>query len=103
MIVIDEEKNSWFLFEEEGKLLFDVNCSHSFVGYDFMMFLNEDEIALYKEKGREYLNALANSIDYSCPISRSSTSKYKDRYVYDQYSEKSLDAINSWRKKNGAI
>ncbi|MBY5939227.1 hypothetical protein [Marinobacter nauticus] len=103
MRVIDEEKNSWFLFEEEGKLLFDVNCSHSFVGYDFMMFLNEEEIALYKEQGRGYLNELANAIDYSSPISRSSTSKYKERYVYDQYSEKSLDAIDSWRGNNDSM
>lgn len=102
MKVIDEEKSSWFLFEEDGKLLFDVNCSHSFVGYDFMMFLNEEEIALYKEKGREYLNELANAIDYSSPISKTSTSKYKERYVYEQYSEQSLDAIDVWREQNGA-
>lgn len=102
MKVIDEEKSSWFLFEEDGKLLFDVNCSHSFVGYDFMMFLNEQEIALYKEKGREYLNELANAVDYSSPISKTSTSKYKERYVYEQYSEQSLDAIDVWREQNGA-
>lgn len=102
MKVIDEEKSSWFLFEEDGKLLFDVNCSHSFVGYDFMMFLNEEEIALYKEKGREYLNDLANAIDFSSPISKTSTSKYKERYVYEQYSERSLDAIDVWREHNGA-
>ncbi len=101
MKVIDEEKSSWFLFEEDGRLLFDVNCSHSFVGYDFMMFLNEEEVALYKEKGREYLNELANAIDYSSPISKTSTSKYKERYVYEQYSEQSLDAIDVWREKNG--
>jgi len=100
MRVVDEEKNSWFLFEDGGKLLFDVNCSYSFVGYDFMMFFNEEEIALYNEKGRVYLNELADSIYYSSPISRSSTSKYKERYVYDQYSERSLDAIDTWREKN---
>ena len=102
MKVIDEEKSSWFLFEEDGKLLFDVNCSYSFVGYDFMMFLNEEEIALYKEKGREYLNDLANAIDFSSPISKTSTSKYKERYIYEQYSEQSLDAIDVWREHNGA-
>jgi hypothetical protein len=101
MKVIDQEKNSWYLFEEDGKLLFDVNCSHSFVGYDFMMILNEQEIALYKKNGREYLNELANQIDYSSPISKASNSEYKDRYVYDKYSEKSMDAINLWRKENG--
>lgn len=102
MKVIDEEQSSWFLFEEGGRLLFDVNCSHSFVGYDFMMFLNEEEVALYKEKGREYLHELADSIDYSSPISKSSTSKYKDRYVYDKYSEQSLDAIDTWRQQSGS-
>jgi len=101
MKVIDEERSSWFLFEEDGKLLFDVNCSHSFVGYNFMMFLNEEEVSLYKEKGREYLNELANAIDYSSPISKISTSKYKERYVYEQYSEQSLDAIDVWRELNG--
>jgi len=79
MKVIDEERSSWFLFEEDGKLLFDVNCSHSFVGYNFMMFLNEEEVSLYKEKGREYLNELANAIDYSSPISKICPSKYKER------------------------
>ncbi|MBT3031878.1 MAG: hypothetical protein KME36_12335 [Candidatus Thiodiazotropha sp. (ex Lucina pensylvanica)] len=101
MKVIDEEKSSWFLFEEEGRLLFDVNCSHSFVGYDFMMFLNDEEIARYKEKGREYLNELVKAIDYSSPISKTSTSKYKERYIYEQYSEQSLDAIDVWREQNG--
>ena len=99
MRVIAEAKNSWFLFEEEGKLLFDVNCSNSFVGYDFMMFLNDEEVAQYQKSGREYLNALANSIDYSSPISKTSSSPYKDRYVYDTYSEKSLDAIDAWRRE----
>ena len=100
MKVIDQEKNSWYLFEEDGKLLFDVNCSHGFVGYDFMMFLNEKEIELYKNHGREYLNELANQIDYSSPISKSSNSKFKDRYIYDKFSKKSLDAIDLWHKEN---
>ncbi len=91
MKVIDEERSSWFLFEEEGELLFDVNCSHSFVSYDFMMFLNAEEVTAYKAKGREYLNELANAINYSSPISKTSTSEYKKRYVYEQYSEHSLN------------
>ena len=103
MKVINQEKNSWFLFEEEGKLLFDVNCSHSFVSYDFMMFLDEKEVGLFRRNGREYLNELANQIDYSSPISKSSNSKYKVRYVSGEYFKKSLDAIEIWRKGNGNL
>lgn len=100
MKVTDHEPNSWFLFEVDGKHLLNVSCSHSFTGYDFKMHLNDEEILSYKEKGRTYLNELARTIDFSSPISKLSTSKYKERYVCDEYSKQTLDAIEKWYKSD---
>ncbi|VAW71476.1 hypothetical protein MNBD_GAMMA12-3802 [hydrothermal vent metagenome] len=98
MKVIDQAKNFWYLFEEGGGFLLDVNCSHNFVSYDFMLFLDEKEIELYNNNGNEYLNELANQINYLSPISKLRNSKYKARNVHDEYAEKSVEAIDLWRK-----
>ena len=100
MNVIDEEPHSWFLFEFEDSLLFSANCEFSFVGYDFMMFLSEGESKKYKTIGHEYLNDLAASINVSVPISKGSKSIYKNRNVSNEYSAKSLNAVEHWRKIN---
>ena len=100
MEVVDQEPHSWFLFKLGNQFLFSANCEYSFVGYDFIMFLSEDEINEFHESGHEFLNELANAINVSVPISKTSKSVYKDRNVSNKYSEKSLDAVEHWRKLN---
>ncbi len=100
MEVVDQEPHSWFLFKLGDEFLISANCEFSFVGYDFIMFLSEDEVIKFKELGHEYLNELANAINVSVPISRTSKSIYKERNVSEEYSEKSLDAVEYWRKSN---
>ena len=51
MRVIDHEPQFWFLFEDENeRLILDVNCEYSFVSYDFMMFLSDEEMSDYKKR-----------------------------------------------------
>jgi len=54
MKVVDTERWAWFLFEHEGKLYIDANCSISAFGYSFMIELNDEECENYRKDGREY-------------------------------------------------
>lgn len=101
MEVVDQEPHSWFLFKMGNEFLFSANCEFSFVGYDFIMFLSQNEINKFNELGHEYLNELANAINVSVPISKTSKSIYKDRNVSSEYSEKFLDAVEYWCNLNG--
>ncbi|MTW11753.1 hypothetical protein GM658_14195 [Pseudoduganella eburnea] len=97
MKVLDHEPQCWFLLEDEGSLLLDANCNHSFIGYDFLLRLNSEELAQYKTKGHDYLSWLADDIQNSAPILAASTSKYKDRNLSEAYSGRVLAAIRAWR------
>jgi hypothetical protein len=99
--IVDHEPHFWFLAEENGSLFVDANCNHSFVGYSFMIELSPEEMAEYKNKGRGYLNWLAQNIQDSAPILAASNSSYKGRDVSAIYSEKLQLAVESWRKTNG--
>lgn len=93
MKLLDHKENSWYFFEEGKRFILHVECSHSFVGYDFLMFLNDEEISNYQKIGRSFLEQLANEIDFSCPIAKESTSKYKGRNLDESYIQKAVDAM----------
>ncbi len=97
MRVIDTEDQRWFLFEYRDKLYLDANCNHSFLGYTYMIELNESELHLYQLEGREYLNRLSHNIHYSAPIAKRSQSAYKGRDVTKQFSIHACEAIEKWR------
>ncbi|QEM82615.1 hypothetical protein [Halomonas binhaiensis] len=97
MKVIDHEDQSWFLFEHDGTLLLDVNCSHSFVGYTYLIALNDDELAAYEKGGHEYLSALAHDVHYTAPIVEDSQSPFRGRDLSRQYSELTMEAVRQWR------
>ncbi|MCG8706785.1 hypothetical protein, partial [Vibrio vulnificus] len=97
MRVIDTEEQRWFLFEHEDVLYLDANCNHSFLGYTYMIKLNEAELNLYQSEGREYLNLLSHDIHYSAPIAKGSQSAFKGRDVTKQLSTLALEAIEKWR------
>lgn len=97
MKVIDYQEQEWFLFEHDGKLYLDANCNHSFIGYSFMIELNEDERKLYKVGGHEYLSRLAYEIHYSAPIVVDSTSAFKGRDETKILGDLATEAVRIWR------
>ncbi len=97
MIVLDDEHYRWTLLEENGQLFLDAMCSHSAVDYYFLLALNEEEILLFKKKGRSYFDSLASSIHHSAPGVRGSKSPYKPRsLVMTPERERANDAIKRW-------
>ena len=95
MRVIDSSPQFWYLLEERDDLILTVNCEHSFVGYDFTLKLNSDERSQYEQDGKVYISQLAEAINYSSPIARSSASPYKNRNIDAQYNPAILRAVQS--------
>lgn len=81
MHVIDHEPSGWFLVLDEHRLLLDVNVSHSFISYNFLMELNHQESAAYASDGHEFISELAKAIQYSAPGMRGSNSPYSHRNI----------------------
>ncbi|CAN7441258.1 hypothetical protein LJR118_002918 [Acidovorax sp. LjRoot118] len=102
MQVIDHEPASWILVQHGSSLLLDVNCSHSFVSYSFLLQLNEAETALYAERGRDCLHELAHAIHHSAPGVAASRSPYKARNVDREFGIQVLAAIQAHRAAQGA-
>ena len=98
MKVVDTKDHTWFLFEHEGDLYLDTNCTNSAIGYSYMIRLNEAERELYRMGAREYLSKLASEVEYSVPILADSTSIYKSRRVSYEISNLTLDAVRVWRE-----
>lgn len=99
MKVLDHEPHWWFLLEEDGALIVDANCSHSFSSYSFAIQLNPDEVAQYRSQGRSYIGELATGIQDSAPILKESRSAFKERNVTEQYSDRIMAAIGEWKAK----
>jgi hypothetical protein len=59
MQVVDHEPSGWFLVQDDDQILLDVNCSHSFISYDFLMKLNEHEVAAFSSNGHDFILELA--------------------------------------------
>lgn len=97
MKVLDHEPQWWFLLEDEGVLYLDVNCNHSFIGYEFLLRLDAGEVAKFRAEGRAYISWLAEEIQNSAPILASSNSRYKGRDVSHEYSGRVTAAVNEWR------
>lgn len=104
MRVLDEENYLWFLMDEDGQLYLDAVCSHSAVDYLFLLRLNEEEVALFRDKGRTYLNELAYRIHHSSPGVQRSKSPYKSRtLVMTPERERADAAISDWRDRHRNI
>jgi hypothetical protein len=102
MRVIDHEPQWWFLLEKKGEFFIDVNCSHSFIGYDVTVKLNSEETTRYKDKGRDFLSWLAEDIHNSVPVLKISHSPYKDRDISKQYSDEITAAVADWARGDSA-
>ena len=97
MEVVDHEPHFWFLLREDGSLFLDVACEHSAVSYNVLIQLNDEETARYSKYSRQYLSELAESIHYSAPGVRGSTSLYKSRNVSSKYDAQVMAAVTAWR------
>ncbi|WP_133491053.1 MULTISPECIES: hypothetical protein [Alcanivorax] len=97
MKVLDHEPYRWFLLEDSGDLLLDVNCHHSFVSYNVLIQLTPDEMQEYQRHGRDYLNGLSEDIHNSAPILKVSKSIYKGRDISSLHKERVIEAIRTWR------
>lgn len=95
MKIIDHEPQTWFLAEENGHLYLDVACSQGPVGYSFLIELSAGERAKYVDRGRDYLNWLAEDIHTSAPAAINSRSKYKDRQIARELSERFNIAVRN--------
>lgn len=100
MKVVDHQEREWFLFDHEGKLFLDANCNHSFIGYSYMIELNDDERKLYEAGGREYLSKLAYDIHYSAPIVNGSKSVYIGRDETKRLGKLATEAVKIWRSSH---
>lgn len=90
MQVVDHEPQAWFLFQGENSLLLDVNCNHGPVGYSVMIQLSVEEESEYSQKGRTFLNWLAQTVQDSGP-----ESDYQLRDVSAIYSRESMAAVKA--------
>jgi hypothetical protein len=102
MRVIDHEAGWWFLLEEDQAVFFHVFCEHGAIGFDFMLQLNQEELEDYAREGRAFISKLATEIEYSAPIARASTSRFKARRLSEPYSARVTRAIESWRTATSA-
>lgn len=69
------------LFEDGDDLYLDVLCSQSAVDYRFPVLLDAQEVAEFRETGRDALNRLAQEIHYSAPGVIGNNSRYRGRKV----------------------
>ena len=98
MIVLNDNHYGWVLLEEDQHFYLDVLCSHSAVDYMFLLRLNDEEVALLRQKGFYYLDDLAYRIHYSAPGVRGSRSPYKSRsLVMTPERERANEAIERHR------
>jgi len=101
MRVIDCEPQSWYLLEHEGELFVDGNYDHGFVGYEFLLKLNEDERARFDREGRSFIDHLTRRVQESVPIARGSVSPYVWRSLSSVYGDQVLAAVQSWKRSRG--
>jgi hypothetical protein len=101
--VIDHEHYSWYLFEKDDALFLDVLCNISFAQYSWMIQLNAEEVAEYREQGRYYISRLARDIQYTAPLAKDTTSIYRDRNVSHQYGAEVHQAVAEWGARSEGL
>lgn len=75
MKIIDFEDKIWFFLNDGNSYYIDVNCKHSFIGFNMLIQLNTIEFNEYQINGKNYLDSLSNDIQHYA------LSKYKDRNI----------------------
>lgn len=97
MKVIDHNRGSWFLLQDNERYIFDVYIDARFVGYGVTLYLNEQEIANYLTLGHDFLDKLALKVNENV-LSRNFTAQ--NRLVKDKdLSDLITKIIVEWRKE----
>lgn len=99
MKVIAHSPAFWFLLAKDNDLFIDINCEHGPVSYDVLIMLNDEERAQYSAHGQNYLNTLAEAVNYSAPGARESDSAYKDRNISRERGPAVAMAIEVWKSQ----
>ena len=101
MRVVDHSPQWWFLLQDGEQLYLDVNCSHSFIGYSFLLPLDEEETRAFRREGRASLDRLAEAVNEGAPVLRDSRSPYKSRDLSRTHGHLVTDAVREWRARSG--
>lgn len=97
MKVIDHERGSWFLLQDNERYIFDVYIEARFVGYGVTLYLTEQEIADYLELGHDFLEKLAMKVNEKV-LSKEFTAQ--NRLIEDKdLADLILQTIVQWRKE----
>jgi hypothetical protein len=102
MTVVDHEPSQWFLVKDGERLLFDVNCSHGALSYEFLMELNASEREGYTVRGHQFLSDLAEKIQDSAPGALGSVSPYRERALLESDRGQVNEATVAWIKGRGS-
>jgi hypothetical protein len=99
MKVIDHQPQAWFLFEDDGELYLDANCSNSFVGYSVVIALNVSERSAYAAQGGAFLDGLAASIqDSGAGVVETSPFTARNLGVgYTALKQRISEAVRAWK------
>ena len=93
MQIIAHEPLFWFFLQHENHFYLDVNCSNSFVGFDRLIQLTEEETKAYLEKGNAFLNEFANDVQYYAQ------STYANRHIMGEIGDLVHEAIVKFNAK----
>jgi hypothetical protein len=96
MHVVDHAPQHWFLLDDDGALLLDINCSHGAVGYSVLIRLDSAEEDEYRRRGREFLSQLADRIQQAGPIFPDSESPWSGRDRTRTDGQRVHAAIMAW-------
>ena len=96
MKVIENEPRFWFLLSHNDDFYIDVNCNVSAFGFSMLVKLNNEELTQFKSNGREYINSLAENIQYY------SQSKYKNRHTLGEIGKLVHEVIMEFNNQNKA-
>jgi hypothetical protein len=94
MEVIEHEKGAWFLLNDEDHYFLDVNCNHSFFGFNMLIKLNDLELKQYRSNGIEYIESLARDVQYYA------TTKYSKRHILGETGASAHKAIMKFNNQN---
>jgi hypothetical protein len=92
MEVVDHEPAGWYLLTEGADHYFDVNCSHSAVGFSILLRFDDDERARYHAQGRAFLERFAEEVNYY-------SGRYRSRDVTGALAHEAGRAIATWQRE----
>lgn len=94
MKIIDFAPSFWFLLSDQNNFFMDVNCNYSSIGFSRLIKLNESEIITFQKKGTEYLNSLANDVQFYA------FTKYNERNISGEIEKVVYETILKFNQEN---